>query len=79
MEQLLVEVCDAFCYSYWCLSATDNWKKNLVSGVSYQINKQSALSWIQAQSSCKQQGASLLSITDPHQQAYVSGTVLYSM
>uniref|UniRef100_UPI003AB09028 macrophage mannose receptor 1-like n=1 Tax=Centroberyx gerrardi TaxID=166262 RepID=UPI003AB09028 len=49
---------------------TEHWKKNIVTGAYYQINTQSALSWPQAQTSCKQQGASLLSVTDPNEQAY---------
>ncbi|XP_076601189.1 macrophage mannose receptor 1-like [Chaetodon auriga] len=50
----------------------EHWSKNTVTGASYQLNTQSALTWSQAEASCKQQGASLLSITDPHQQAYVT-------
>uniref|UniRef100_UPI003AAF93A9 macrophage mannose receptor 1-like n=1 Tax=Centroberyx gerrardi TaxID=166262 RepID=UPI003AAF93A9 len=53
-------------------SSKEHWKKNIATGAYYQINTQSALSWPQAQTSCKQQGASLLSITDPHEQAYIT-------
>lgn len=49
------------------------WKKNAVTGTYYQLNKDSLLTWAQADVSCRQQGASLLSVTDPHQQAYVAG------
>lgn len=49
------------------------WKKNAVTGTYYQLNTDSLLTWAQADVSCRQQGASLLSITDPHQQAYVTG------
>ncbi|KAF3698792.1 Macrophage mannose receptor 1 [Channa argus] len=49
-----------------------DWNTHPITGAYYQINKDSALTWPQADVSCKQQGASLLSITDPHQQAYVT-------
>uniref|UniRef100_A0AAQ6IJ87 Mannose receptor, C type 1b n=1 Tax=Anabas testudineus TaxID=64144 RepID=A0AAQ6IJ87_ANATE len=52
---------------------TETWKKHITTGAYYQLNTQSALTWSQAEASCKQQGASLLSITDPHEQAYVTG------
>ncbi|KAF7668437.1 hypothetical protein LDENG_00014640 [Lucifuga dentata] len=52
-------------------NSKENWKKHPITGAYYQINTQSALTWSQAQTSCKQQSASLLSITDPHQQAYI--------
>lgn len=44
-----------------------------MTGTYYQINTQSALTWAQADASCKQQASSLLSITDPVQQAVISG------
>lgn len=60
--------------SFFCLwAATDKWIKNLATGTSYQLNVQSVLTWPQAEKSCKQQGTSLLSVSDPHQQAFVSG------
>uniref|UniRef100_UPI003AAC2783 macrophage mannose receptor 1-like n=1 Tax=Centroberyx gerrardi TaxID=166262 RepID=UPI003AAC2783 len=62
-------------WGYCPTAAKEHWKKHPISGAYYQINTQSALSWPQAQTSCKQQGASLLSITDPHEQAYITGTV----
>lgn len=66
-------------YLYFCFlclwAATDKWIKNLATGVYYQLNVQSVLTWSQADTSCKQQGASLLSISDPHQQAFVSGRI----
>lgn len=59
-----------------CLwAATDKWIKNLATGAYYQLNVQSVLTWFQAEKSCKQQGASLLSVSDPHQQAFVSGRI----
>ncbi|KAM7400356.1 hypothetical protein PAMA_004850 [Pampus argenteus] len=36
------------------------------------MNPQSALTWNQADASCKQQGASLVSITDPNEQSIIS-------
>uniref|UniRef100_A0A673AFI2 Macrophage mannose receptor 1-like n=1 Tax=Sphaeramia orbicularis TaxID=375764 RepID=A0A673AFI2_9TELE len=51
---------------------TDTWTRNLATGAYYQVNAASALTWSQADVSCKQQTASLLSITDPNEQAFVS-------
>ncbi|XP_023191646.1 macrophage mannose receptor 1-like [Xiphophorus maculatus] len=50
----------------------DNWIKHPVSGVLYQLNTNSALTWSEAETSCTQQSASLLTITDPHEQAYIT-------
>ncbi|KAM8849999.1 macrophage mannose receptor 1-like isoform 1-T1 [Spinachia spinachia] len=58
-------------WGYCPTSSTDHWAKNPVTGAYYQLNKQSVLTWAQADMSCRQQGAALLSITDPHQQAFV--------
>lgn len=57
--------------------AKDSWDRHPTTGAYYQLNTQSALTWLQAEVSCRQQGASLLSITDPHQQAYVTGKVTF--
>ncbi|CAJ1073005.1 macrophage mannose receptor 1-like [Xyrichtys novacula] len=54
------------------VTSKEHWTVNPTTGAYYQLNVQSALTWAQAETSCRQQGASLLSITDPHQQAYVS-------
>ncbi|KAM3850436.1 macrophage mannose receptor 1-like [Diretmus argenteus] len=56
-------------------TSTEHWRKNPVTGAYYQMNTQSALIWSEAQRSCKQQGASLLSITDPHEQAYFTALI----
>lgn len=56
-----------------CFKDKTNWDRHPTTGAYYQLNTQSALTWSQAETSCKQQGATLLSITDPHQQAYVTG------
>ncbi|TWW73594.1 Macrophage mannose receptor 1 [Takifugu flavidus] len=64
--------------------AKHSWNRHPTTGSYYQLNTESALTWPQAEVSCRQQGASLLSITDPHQQAYVtallgtSGSKLWS-
>ncbi|XP_069815124.1 macrophage mannose receptor 1-like [Dendropsophus ebraccatus] len=49
------------------------WATDSVNGVYYQINSDSALTWYQARISCQQQDAGLLSITELHEQAYISG------
>uniref|UniRef100_A0A8C5GDM7 Macrophage mannose receptor 1-like n=1 Tax=Gouania willdenowi TaxID=441366 RepID=A0A8C5GDM7_GOUWI len=59
-------------WGYCPTSSREHWAKNLVTGAYYQINSQSALNWSQAQTSCKQQMASLVSITDPNEQAYIT-------
>lgn len=57
------------------VSATEHWRYHPVTGAYYQLNTQSVLTWSQADKSCKQQGASLVSINDPNDQAYISGKV----
>uniref|UniRef100_A0A7N9AS74 Mannose receptor, C type 1b n=1 Tax=Mastacembelus armatus TaxID=205130 RepID=A0A7N9AS74_9TELE len=57
--------CPTDCEQHWDLHPT--------TGAQYQLNTAAALTWSQAEISCKQQGASLLTITDPHEQAYVTG------
>ncbi|KAI9544495.1 hypothetical protein NQZ68_001368 [Dissostichus eleginoides] len=54
------------------LDAKEHWNRHITTGAYYQLNTQSALTWAQAEASCKQQASSLLSITDPHQQAYLT-------
>ncbi|XP_066441113.1 macrophage mannose receptor 1-like [Eleutherodactylus coqui] len=49
------------------------WKTDSVTGVNYQINSDSALTWYQARRSCQQQGAELLSITELHEQSFIAG------
>ncbi|KAL3988682.1 somatostatin receptor 2 [Sarotherodon galilaeus] len=60
-------------WGYCPTNSKETWNKDPTTGASYQLNTQSALTWDQADASCKQQGASLLSISNPHEQAYVSG------
>ncbi|TKS79617.1 Macrophage mannose receptor 1 [Collichthys lucidus] len=59
-------------WGYCPTSSTEHWAKNIVTGAYYQINSQSSLTWAQADASCKQQAASLVSITDPNQQGFMS-------
>nr|XP_046265193.1 macrophage mannose receptor 1-like isoform X2 [Scatophagus argus] len=58
-------------WGYCPVTSKAGWNVHPETGAYYQLNTHSALTWPQAETSCKQQGASLLSITDPHQQAYV--------
>uniref|UniRef100_A0AAQ6IAX8 Mannose receptor, C type 1b n=1 Tax=Anabas testudineus TaxID=64144 RepID=A0AAQ6IAX8_ANATE len=62
-------------WGYCPTSSREHWARNLVTGAYYQLNTQSALTWSQAEKSCKQQGASLVSINDPNDQGYISGKV----
>lgn len=52
---------------------TSGWDTDPVTGVQYQRNAQSVLTWSQARKSCQQQGAELLSIVELHEQSYISG------
>ncbi|XP_058500083.1 macrophage mannose receptor 1 [Solea solea] len=52
---------------------TSGWDTDPVTGVQYQRNAMSALTWHQARKSCQQQGGDLLSIVELHEQAYISG------
>ncbi|CAM4522330.1 unnamed protein product [Caretta caretta] len=47
------------------------WTTDPFTGIHYQINFQSALTWRQVWKSCQQQNAELLSITEIHQQMYL--------
>ncbi|XP_028283775.1 macrophage mannose receptor 1-like [Parambassis ranga] len=58
-------------WGYCPSSIKTNWKEHITTGAYYQLNTGSALTWLQAEASCKQQSASLLAITDPHEQAYI--------
>lgn len=61
----------------WCVfhnPASSGWDIDPVTGVQYQRNAQSVLTWHQARKSCQQQGADLLSIVELHEQSYISGT-----
>ncbi|NWR28901.1 MRC1 protein, partial [Tachuris rubrigastra] len=47
------------------------WTEDVSTGIHYQINSESALTWHQARKSCQQQNAELLSITEIQEQAYI--------
>ncbi|XP_063777609.1 macrophage mannose receptor 1-like [Pseudophryne corroboree] len=53
--------------------ANNWWTTDSVTSVNYQIMVDSAITWYQARRSCQQQDAELLSITELHEQAYISG------
>ncbi|XP_075778589.1 macrophage mannose receptor 1-like isoform X1 [Pelodiscus sinensis] len=53
----------------------DFWTTNPLTGTHYQINSNSALTWHQARKSCQQQNAELLSITEIHEQTYLTGLI----
>ncbi|XP_054847998.1 macrophage mannose receptor 1-like [Eublepharis macularius] len=55
-------------------SNDDLWIRNHLTGIQYQINSESALTWLQARKSCQQQNAELLSITELHEQTYLAAT-----
>ncbi|XP_019121793.1 macrophage mannose receptor 1 [Larimichthys crocea] len=59
-------------WGYCPTSSKTHWNKHITTGDYYQLNTQSALTWTQAEKSCKQQHASLLSISDPHELAYIT-------
>uniref|UniRef100_A0A8C5R2H0 Macrophage mannose receptor 1 n=1 Tax=Leptobrachium leishanense TaxID=445787 RepID=A0A8C5R2H0_9ANUR len=49
------------------------WVTDSVTEVQYQINTESALTWYQARRSCQQQDSELLSVTEVHEQSYLTG------
>ncbi|NXD90086.1 MRC1 protein, partial [Chaetorhynchus papuensis] len=51
----------------------DLWNTDPLTNVQYQINSDTALKWHQARKSCQQQKAELLSITELHEQTYLTG------
>ncbi|XP_027025082.2 macrophage mannose receptor 1b [Tachysurus fulvidraco] len=55
------------------LQIDEFWKKNPLTSIYHQVNKESALTWYQARKSCHQQGGELSSITEPHDQTFLSG------
>ncbi|XP_059200605.1 macrophage mannose receptor 1-like [Centropristis striata] len=59
-------------FGYCPVNTREHWSKDATTGSYYQLNTQAALTWQQAETSCKQQSASLLSLSDPHDQAFVS-------
>ncbi|XP_047445392.1 macrophage mannose receptor 1-like [Mugil cephalus] len=59
-------------WGYCPTTSKEHWNVNPITNVYYQLNTQAALTWPQAEISCKQQGASLLSVNDPHEHAYIT-------
>lgn len=49
------------------------WATDFMSGSMYQVNGNAALTWYQARRSCHQQDAELLSVTEVHEQTFISG------
>ncbi|KAM8967854.1 macrophage mannose receptor 1 isoform 2-T2 [Pelodytes ibericus] len=49
------------------------WTTDPVTGVFYQINLDAALTWYQARRSCQQQDSELLSVTEVHEQSFLTG------
>lgn len=66
-------------FFFYTFIAKDGWNKHPTTGAYYQLNTQAVMTWSQAETSCKQQGASLLSITDPHEQAYIIGKMTLTL
>uniref|UniRef100_A0A8C2ASV6 Mannose receptor, C type 1b n=1 Tax=Cyprinus carpio TaxID=7962 RepID=A0A8C2ASV6_CYPCA len=55
------------------------WVKHPLTNVYYQVNSRSALTWYQARKSCQQQGAELLSVSEPHEHTFVAAYYLTEM
>jgi len=55
------------------------WNTDPLTNVQYQINSEAALKWHQARKSCQQQKAELLSITELHEQTYLTGRIILSI
>uniref|UniRef100_H3A816 C-type mannose receptor 2 n=1 Tax=Latimeria chalumnae TaxID=7897 RepID=H3A816_LATCH len=51
------------------------WDKDPVTKSCYQFNFKATLSWTEARTSCQQQNADLLSITEIHEQTYINGLI----
>ncbi|NP_001410655.1 macrophage mannose receptor 1b precursor [Danio rerio] len=63
-------------YEQWGYCPTRDskyWTKHPLTNVYYQLNDRSTLTWYQARKSCQQQGAELLSISEPHEQSFIAG------
>ncbi|XP_041944958.1 macrophage mannose receptor 1-like isoform X1 [Alosa sapidissima] len=60
-------------WGYCPTKSSERWNTNPLTGVLYQVNENSALTWHQARRSCQQQDSDLLSITEPQEQTFISG------
>ncbi|XP_046884147.1 macrophage mannose receptor 1b [Hypomesus transpacificus] len=60
-------------WGYCPTTSTAYWTKNPVTNEFYQLNPQSALTWHQARQSCQQQESDLVSVSEPHEHAYIAG------
>lgn len=60
------------------VTTNDLWNTDPLTNVQYQINSETALKWHQARKSCQQQKAELLSITELHEQTYLTGRLILS-
>lgn len=61
------------------VTSDDLWNTDPLTNVQYQINSETALKWHQARKSCQQQEAELLSITELHEQTYLTGKSMLSL
>ncbi|XP_065132564.1 macrophage mannose receptor 1-like [Paramisgurnus dabryanus] len=52
------------------------WVKNPLTNFYYQLNDESKLTWHEANKSCQQQGAELLSVSEPYEYIFVSGMIV---
>lgn len=52
------------------------WVKNPLTNFYYQLNDESKLTWHEANKSCQQQGAELLSVSEPYEYIFVSGMII---
>lgn len=77
VEKLISKCISIFLFVHF--TAKTHWNKHITTGDYYQLNTQSALTWTQAEKSCKQQHASLLSISDPHELAYITGKMTLTL
>ncbi|XP_067309694.1 macrophage mannose receptor 1-like [Pseudorasbora parva] len=62
-------------WGYCPTQETAFWSKHPLTNVFYQVNDRSALTWYQARKSCQQQGAELLSVSEPHEHTFIAGIV----
>ncbi|XP_041658579.1 macrophage mannose receptor 1-like [Cheilinus undulatus] len=59
-------------WGYCPTTGTEHWSQNMISRTYYQFNTHSVLTQSQAEASCRQQSAALLSVVDPMEQAVLA-------